>query len=322
MSFKLSTVFTAPALALMATCSASSFLLASAATAQTVTTVMQSGLRVTDPVLTTAYITRDHGYMIYDTLVGLNANFEVQPQMADWKVSADEKVYTFTLRDGLKWHDGASVVADDCVTSIKRWAQKDSIGMVLTPMITEMKVLDEKSFQIVLKEPTDLLLQGLAKLSSRPAFMMPKRIAETPATQPIKEYIGSGPFKFVSSEFQPGLKVVYEKNKAYVPRKEPVSWTAGGKVVNVDRVQWISMPDQMTAINALMNDEIDYIQQVPFDLLPMLEGNKDIKATVVDKLGNWGYYRFNHLQPPFNNKLIRQAAMYAIGQKDILSAMI
>ncbi|MHC8946228.1 ABC transporter substrate-binding protein [Advenella incenata] len=322
MSFKLSSFFTAPALALGATCAAFSFLLASAATAQTVTTVMQSGLRVTDPVLTTAYITRDHGYMIYDTLVGLNANFEVKPQMADWKVSADAKVYTFTLRDGLKWHDGASVVADDCVTSIKRWAQKDSIGMVLMPMIAEMKVLDEKSFQIVLKEPTDLLLQGLAKLSSRPAFMMPKRIAETPATQPIKEYIGSGPFKFVSSEFQPGLKVVYEKNKAYVPRKEPVNWTAGGKVVNVDRVQWISMPDQMTAINALMNDEIDYIQQVPFDLLPMLEGNKDIKATVVDKLGNWGYYRFNHLQPPFNNKLIRQAAMYAIGQKEILSAMI
>lgn len=124
MSFKLSSFFTTPALTLGATCAASLFLLASAATAQTVTTVMQSGLRVTDPVLTTAYITRDHGYMIYDTLVGLNANFEVKPQMADWKVSADAKVYTFTLRDGLKWHDGASVVADDCVTSIKRWAQK------------------------------------------------------------------------------------------------------------------------------------------------------------------------------------------------------
>lgn len=152
--------------------------------------------------------------------------------------------------------------------------------------------------------------------------MMPKRIADTPSSQTIKEYVGSGPFKFVTAEFKPGVKAVYEKNKDYVPRKGPPSWGAGGKVVNVDRVEWVAMPDSMTTLNALLNGEIDYVEQVPFDLAPMVEGHKEIKVAVLDKLGNWTYYRFNHLYPPFNNKLIRRAAMYAIGQEDVLKALI
>ncbi|WP_420846298.1 ABC transporter substrate-binding protein [Microvirga brassicacearum] len=293
------------------------------ASAQTITAVMQSGLRVMDPVVSTAFMTRDHGYMIYDTLLGINEKFEIKPQMAEkWEVSTDQKTYTFILREGLKWHDGAPVTSEDCVASIKRWSEKDSTGQVLMTMVSEIKVVDGKSFQVILKEPTTLLLESLAKLSSRPAFIMPKRIADTPSSEPIKEYVGSGPFKFVDSEFKPGLKVVYEKNKDYVPRSDAASWTAGGKVVNVDRVQWLAMPDQMTPVNALINGEIDYIQQVPFDLLPMLENKSDINVEVLDKLGSWTYFRFNHLHPPFDNKLVRQAAMNAVGQEDVLKTLV
>jgi len=290
--------------------------------AQTVTVVMQSGLRVTDPIVTTAYMTRDHGYMIYDTLLGVDADFNIQPQMAGWQVADDGKTYTFTLRDGLTWHDGTAVTADDCVASIQRWAQVDAAGQVLMTMVEHIQALDKKRFVVQLTEPTTLLLTGLSQLTSRTPFMMPKRIAQTPATTPISEYIGSGPFKFVASEFQPGLKAVYEKNTAYVPRSEPASWTAGGKVVNVERVEWVSMPDQMTAVNALQNGEIDYIQEVPFDLLPLLENRSDIKVQVLDKLGALTYLRLNHQQPPFDNKLVRQAAMAAIGQEDVLKALV
>jgi peptide/nickel transport system substrate-binding protein len=312
-----------PLLAFGVACAPAVLLASPPAGAKTITAVMQSGLRVTDPILTTAYITRNHGYMIYDTLFGMDSNFNVRPQMVGkWSVSDDKKTYTFTLRDGLKWHDGTPVTSADCIASIKRWAQKDTTGQVLMTIVSDMKAVDDKTFQIALNKPTSLLLEGLAKVSSRPAFMMPKRIAETPASQPIKEFIGSGPFKFVEAEYKPGLKVVYEKNKDYVPRNEPPSWTAGGKVVNVDRVEWVTMPDQITAVNALLSGEIDYIEQVPFDLLPMLKGHDNVKVDVLDKLGNWTYYRFNHLQAPFNNKLIRQAAMYAIGQEDVLKALV
>ncbi|MDC6690096.1 ABC transporter substrate-binding protein, partial [Leclercia adecarboxylata] len=89
----------------------------------------------------------------------------------------------------------------------------------------------------------------------------------------ITDYTGSGPFKFVQKEFQPGVKTVYEKNTDYVPRKEAPSWTAGGKVVNVDRVEWVAMADPMTTVNALLGGEVDYIETVPFDLVPMVKSS-------------------------------------------------
>jgi len=180
--------------------------------AQTVTAVMQSGLRITDPVVTTANITNYHGYMIYDTLLGVDSDFNVRPQMANWEVSEDGKTYVFSLRDGLQWHDGQPVTAEDCIASIRRWSQTDTTGQMLMSMVVDIKALDDKHFEITLTDPTRVLLEGLSQLSTRALFMMPKRIAETPATTPITEYVGSGPFKFVAAEFQPGLKAVYEKN--------------------------------------------------------------------------------------------------------------
>jgi peptide/nickel transport system substrate-binding protein len=292
------------------------------ARATTVKAVMQSGLRVTDPIMSTAFTARDHGYMIYDTLLGLDKDFQVRPQMADWKVSDGGKLYTFMLRSGLKWHDGAPVTADDCIASIKRWASVDTTGMPLMQMVKEIRKVDDNNFQVELTRPTSLLLSGLAKLSSRPAFMMPKRIADTPADKAITDYVGSGPFKFVVSEFQPGLRAVYEKNADYVPRPEPASWTSGGKVVSVDRVEWMTMSDQSIAVSALQNGEIDFLQQVPFDLLPVLESHSDLTVKVLDELGAWTYFRMNHLYPPFDNRLVRQAAIAAVGQEDVLKALV
>src|SRR5215471_1838156 len=100
------------------------FILTGAARAETtLRVVMHSDLKILDPIWTTAYISRNHGYMIYDTLFAMNAQQEPQPQMVEkWEVSADKLTYTFTLRDGLKWHDGAPVTSEDCIASIKRWA--------------------------------------------------------------------------------------------------------------------------------------------------------------------------------------------------------
>src|SRR4051812_8486016 len=224
--------------------------LPSLAEAKTITAVMHSDLRVTDPIVTTAYITRDHGYMVYDTLLATDSNFKIQPQMADWAISDDKLTYTFTLRDGLKWHDGTPVTADDCVASLKRWGKVDTLGSKLMEFTAGIEATDARTFTLKLKEPYGLVLESLGKPSSTVPFMMPKRLAETPVTQQIPEQIGSGPFKFVQAEFRPGVKAVYAKNTDYVPRKEPPSWTAGAKVVKVDRVEWVTMPDAQTAVNA------------------------------------------------------------------------
>src|SRR5579859_1078120 len=296
--------------------------LAQPAGAKTITAVMHSDLRVIDPVLTTAYITRDHGYMVYDTLLAEDANFKIQPQMADWKVSDDKLTYTFTLRDGLKWHDGAPVTAEDCVASLKRWGRNDGMGQKLMDFTASIEATDARTITLKLKEPYGLVLESIGKPSSYVPFMMPKRLAETPPGQQIKEQIGSGPFKFVQAEFQPGVKSVYEKNTDYVPRKEPASWTSGGKVVKVDRVEWITMPDAQTAVNALQSGDIDFMEVPPFELLSVLESNPDLKVETLNKLGNQTMGRMNFLIPPFDNIKVRKAALLAMNQKDVLDALI
>ena len=177
-----------------------------------------------------------------------------------YEISDDNLTYTFTLRDGLLWHDGAPVTSEDAIASIERWGQKDSMGQLMMSFVDSMKAVDDKTFEMQLKEPYGLVLLSLAKPSSNVPFMMPKRIAETPASEQISEYIGSGPFVFERDEWAPGNKAVFTKFEDYQPRDEPATWAAGGKVAKVDRVEWLWIPDIQTAVNALINGEIDVIE--------------------------------------------------------------
>jgi peptide/nickel transport system substrate-binding protein len=291
------------------------------AQAKTITAVMHADLR-TPGMMTTAYIVRDFGYMIFDTLLAEDANFKIQPQMAEWKVSDDKLTYTFTLRDGLKWHDGAPVTGEDCVASLKRWGKADSMGQKLMDFTASIEAPDARTIVLKLKEPYGLVLESIGKPSSFVPFMMPKRMAETPQDKPLPELIGSGPFKFVPAEFQPGVKAVFEKNKDYVPRKEAPSWTSGGKVVKVDRVEWITMADAQTAVNAVQSGDIDFMEAPSFDILPVLAADKNLKVETLNKLGFQTVGRMNFLLPPFDNVKVRRAAFMAMNQKDVLDALV
>jgi peptide/nickel transport system substrate-binding protein len=289
---------------------------------KTLSVVMHSDLRVIDPIYTTAYITRDHGYMVYDTLLATDSHLKIRPQMADWKVSDDRMTYTFTLRDGLKWHDGQPVTAEDCVASLKRWAARDSMGQKLMDFTTSVEATDTRTIKLKLKVPYGFVLQSIGKPSSLVPFMMPKRLAETSPDKPIAEQIGSGPFKFVQAEFQPGIRAVYVKNAEYVPRAEPADWSSGGKVVKVDRVEWITMADPQTALNALQSGDIDFVERPPWDMLPILERDPRLVVRTLDEAGFQTLGRMNFLYPPFNNVKVRRAALLALRQKDVLDALI
>ncbi len=279
--------------------------------------IAQADLRILDPIATTAYITRNHGYMIYDTLFAMDGKFQVKPQMVDkYEISKDQLTYTFTLRDGLKFHDGAPVKSADCIASIERWAKRDALGQKLAESTASWTATNDKTFVLKLKKAFPLTLDALAKPSSNVPFIMPERVAKTDAFTNIKETIGSGPFKFVAAEWVPGNKVVYVKNTDYVPRKEPPSWASGGKVVKVDRVEWLYIPDSATAAAALNAGEADWWEQLPPDLIPLLSKNKDIKIENIDPLGSMGVIRFNFLHPPFNNPKMREALLYAVNQSD------
>lgn len=210
--------------------------------------VPHADLRNVDPIWTTAYITRNHGYLVFDTLFALDENLEVQPQMASGHtVSDDGLTYTITLRDGLEFHDGSPVTAEDVVASIRRWGARDGMGQKLMRVTASLEAADDKTVVLTLSEPYGLVLQSLGKISSNVPFIMPRRLAETDPNKQVEEIIGSGPFRFVADEWQPGNQVVYEKFAGYVPRDEPASYAAGGKVARVDRVEWRYIPDAATA---------------------------------------------------------------------------
>jgi peptide/nickel transport system substrate-binding protein len=120
---------------------------------QTLRFVAQADLKVLDPIWTTAYITRNHAYLTYDTLFGMDENFRIRPQMVDrTTVSGDGMKYTFTLRDGLRWHDGQPVESEDCVESLKRWGKKDRFGQLLMAHMGKIAPVDKKTFTLARDE--------------------------------------------------------------------------------------------------------------------------------------------------------------------------
>jgi peptide/nickel transport system substrate-binding protein len=287
----------------------------------TVRAVMHSDLKILDPVWTPATITRLHGYMVYDTLFAMDEDRQIKPQMVDrFEVSADGLTYTFTLRDGLLWHDGQPVTSEDCVASLQRWSARDVTAF--TGFIAGFRVIDARTFTLTLKQPTNLVLSALGKSAGIVPFMMPKRVAETDPGKQISDNTGSGPFVFKPDEWKAGDKVVYVKFDKYQPRAEAASGFAGGKVVKVDRVEWRAISDHQQAINALLAGEIDVIEQPPHDLYPLLLESSDVKLLKLNDLGQQYLFRPNWLAKPFDNKDVRRALWYAFNQADFLKAVV
>lgn len=285
--------------------------------------VPHANLAVLDPIWTTAYVTRNHAYMIYDTLFSEDAQGHVKPQMVDmYDTSRDGKTWTFKLRSGLEFHDGKAVTSEDVVASLKRWASRDAMGGILATFIERYETPDANTFKLVLKEPCGIVLDALGKASSNVPFIMPARIAATPGTEQIKEHIGSGPFIFKTDEFKPGSVAVYVRNPKYKSRTEPSSGMAGGRTVHFDRVEWVILRDPQTQFNALKAGEVDMVEQPSFEQYETLKKTEGVKVDDFSPAGLQFIMRFNHLHAPFNNPKIRQAAMVAIGQQAFLNTQV
>jgi peptide/nickel transport system substrate-binding protein len=290
--------------------------------ARTLKAVMHADLRVFDPVWTTANISSYHGGLVYDTLFEQNAKFEPKPQMLEkFGLSDDKKTWTFELRDGLKFSDGTAVTAADCVASVRRWCARSGAGQHMMKRIADTPVKDDKTFQLVFKEPYGLVLDSLSNLAPSRCWIMRKKEAETDPAQQIKETVGSGPFLFNRDETKPGARYIYDRNPNYNPRKEPVDGLAGGKVVKLDRVILENMANEQTAIAALQAGEIDFYEVPPQDLVDQLEADPNLKTDVLNKTGHLGWMRMNHLHAPFDKPEARRALMQLVNQDDVMKAI-
>jgi peptide/nickel transport system substrate-binding protein len=288
--------------------------------------VLHADVRVLDPFWTTQTIAAIHGMLVYDTLFGNDEDLRPKPQMVDtYDISADRKTYTFTLRNGLKFHDGSPVASKDVIASLRRWGARDGAGQRLLSFTEKLEAVDDKTFRLVLGEPYGLVLESLGKtMSSVPIIMREKDALTDPNTQ-VTEAIGSGPFKFAKDLWVPGSKTVYLKNPDYVPRpgNEPPSSFSGSKIPKVDRIELVWIADPQTAMSALVNGEVDLYENPNIDFIPILHRARGVKLMKTGKIDStFGLIRLNHLHPPFNNIKARQAMYQLINQEDFLRAVV
>jgi peptide/nickel transport system substrate-binding protein len=283
--------------------------------------IPQANLTSLDPVWTTAVVTRNNAFLVYDQLCAQDSKGAIRPQMAEgWEVSDDRLSVTFTLREGLLFHDGEKVTSRDCVASIQRWARRDPFMQVLQPMVAEVAALDDRRFRFRLHRPVPLLLEALGQ-TQFPCFIMPERLARTDAFQQLREAVGSGPFRFLANEWNPGQFTAWARNERYVPRQEPVDGLAGGRAPRIERVEWTVITDPATSANAMVLGEQDYWEYPLHDLLPVMRRSREllVQQRLLD--GTYGICRFNTLTPPFNNPAIRRAVAMAVDQRDYLRAV-
>jgi peptide/nickel transport system substrate-binding protein len=297
--------------------------LAQPANARTLIFVPQANLTSLDPVWTTATVTRNFAYLVYDTLYGVNDQLQPQPQMAaGHTIEDDGRRWTITLRPGLTFHDGNAVRARDCAASIARWMKRDSLGQTLAARLDALEAPTDTSLVFWLKKPFASLAWALGKSQPSPPVIMPERLANTDAFKGISEVVGSGPFRFVTDEYVSGSRAIFARFDGYVPRDEPARGTAGGKRALVERVEWRIIPEAATAAAALRAGEVDWVEQPLTDLLPQLRADRSI---VVDRLDPFGLYpvlRFNSLQGPTANRGVRQAILAAINPVEVMQAVM
>ena len=284
---------------------------------------LNTELQILDPLVTTINATRVFAYLVFDTLVSLDAKGNYRPQMLEgWAISPDRLTYSFTLRDGLEWSDGQPVTAEDCVASIRRWARREALGGQLMAATREMRVLDAKRFEIALNRPFAFVIEALGKAGHTIPVMMPARIASGDPNTAVTEIIGSGPYRFLQSEWRPGERASFVRNPRYRPREEPPSALAGGKVARMERIELVSIADQATRAAALEAGELDFLEILPFDFIARMRRNRAIVVGQPRGIDQFlAVLNINHAVPPFNDPAVRRALQAAILQPEVMAAM-
>lgn len=282
--------------------------------------VPSADLSILDPIRSGSFNTRIHALTVFETLYGVDIEGNPQPQMLEGHaIGEDGKIWNLTLREGLRFHDGEPVRAQDVVASLRRWSQRDPFGQALFAATDELSAASDRVVRFRLKYPFPLLPQALGKASPNLPVIMPERFGAIPPANAVPEMIGSGPYRFVASERVPGARAVYAKFDAYVPRPSGTpSFLAGPRIAHFERVEWLTIPDASTAAAALQRGEVDWVEQPSIDLVPLLKRDRQINVQVVETAGLMSVLRFNHFQLPLDNIRIRRVLLNAVSQRDFM----
>ncbi len=285
--------------------------------------VPTSDLVVLDPTLSSGRAERNHAYVVFDTLYGLDETFAVHPQMAAGHTIDDSgKRWTITLRDQLQFHNGEPVRSRDVIASVRRFCARDRFGGLLMAVTDEIAAPDDRTIVFRLKKPFRHLALTLAGGTIYTPAIMPETLALTDPFKPVAEIVGSGPFRFLASEHEVGRRTVYERFAGYVPAGEgEPSYLAGPKRAYFDRLEWVSIPDAATVAAVLRTGEVDWWDIAPPDLRPDLARDEKLILATSQVQRAICFLRFNNLFPPFNNPAVRRALLGAVDQADAMRAI-
>ncbi len=292
------------------------------ARAETVLKVVPSAdLAELDPTRAANQIGRIYSQMVFDSLFALDHTLSPKPMMVESEeVSPDRLTYTFTLRPGLKFTDGSPVTTRDVIASLQRFMAGGSVGGQLKARLGALEAVNDRTFRMTLTKPFGLVEFVLGGAGAPMAGIMREQDANRPATTPLTNPIGSGPFIYNAARRVSGQRVVFDRNPDYPARAEPPDGAAGGRVVKVDRVEWTILPDPTTAANALVRGEVDFWDTASPDLVPFLKQN-GIVARRTTSLPSTVWIRPNFELPPFDNVKARQALALLFDQKDFMEAV-
>jgi peptide/nickel transport system substrate-binding protein len=269
-----------------------------------------------DPHSTTAVITREIGINVFETLFTLDAKYQPVPLLAEGAEALDGgKRYVIRLRKGVRFHNGKELAAADVVASLTRWGKVASTGKALFRTVEAVEAKDPGTVEIRLKEPSAGLLVILAQLGSA-AVIYPKDVVDATGDGHLKEYVGTGPFKFV--EHRPDRHIKLVRFDGYLSPTGPANGLGGQRVAYVDELYFLPVPDYAIRTAGIQTGEYQYAQQIKPDQYERLKAIPGVEPVVVKPYG-WVTAVLNTRQGLMTDKRLRQAFQATI---DVEPAML
>lgn len=266
-----------------------------------------------DPVLSTAAATHSMARNVYEPLVTLDADNELQPVLAEsWE--EDGANIVFTLRDDVEFHNGEPMTAEDVAASHNRWFELSNVGPLFFPDST-MEVTGEHEVTLVNEEPMypALILMGR---NGSPPVVMPESLIEDAPAEGVDDMIGTGPYKF--EEWVTDQHIHFTLNEDYSPPPGEPSGLAGDRTGTYENIYYEMVPDTSTRVSGIQSGEYDAAMNIPYDNFDQVDEHPEVSTFLYD--GGFGGAVFNKAEGPMADENLRHAVNAALDMEAILTA--
>ena len=266
---------------------------------------------------TTAVITQQIMWHVFETLYTYDKAYNPIPLLVEsHTVSDNGRTYTFKLRKGVKFHNGRDMTAEDVVLSLKRWGKLATPGKAIFRNVEGVEAKDPLTVAMFLKEPSAILLMGLARPNNG-AVIYPKEVMAAVGDSAIKENIGTGPYRFV--EHRPDRHIRLARFKEYSARAEAPNFFGGKRNAYLDELRFIPVPDVAVRLAGAESGEYHFAQQIKQDQYDRIKTIKSLVPGIIKPAG-WSTAVLNHKQGLMTDKRIRQAMQAALDMEPIMAA--